>query len=102
MISENDIFLKSKAYKYFSSEMKENKIIRDTLIAFEEVLNIKKNIRSIYNTDDPEKVKMLIGTNINGITVTQKDFDYVLLIYNTYNSLYDKCKKILNDGVKDI
>lgn len=99
MGSDNDVFLKSKAYKYFSSEMKESKAIRDTLIAFEEVLNIKKNIRSIYNTDDPNQVKMLIGNNINGITVTQKDFDYVFLIYNTYNSLYDKCKKLLNDSV---
>lgn len=99
MVSDNEFFLKSKSYKYFSTEMKENKIIRDTLIAFEEVLNIKKNIRSIYNTDDPEKVKTLIGTIVNGVSVTKKDFDYVLLIYNTYNSLYDKCKKLLNTGV---
>lgn len=102
MLSDNEFFLKSKSYKYFSAEMKENKIIRDTLIAFEEVLNIKKNIRSIYNTDDPEKVKMLIGTIVNGVSVTKKDFDYVLLIYNTYNGLYDKCKKLLNDGVTDL
>lgn len=99
MISDNDVFLKSKAYKYFSSEMKDSKIIRDTLIAFEEVLNIKKNIRSIYNTDDPEKIKLLIGTDINGINVTNKDLNYVVLINDTYNTLYDKCKKLLNNGL---
>lgn len=99
MIDENKIFFKSKAYKYFNSEMLENKVIRDTLVAFEEVLHIKKNIRSIYNTDNPDSVKLLIGKNINGISVTEKDFEYVLLIFNTYNALYDKCKKILNSGV---
>lgn len=100
MDEKNEIVLNSKAYKYFSNEMHNNKIIRDTLVAFEEVLNIKKNIRSIYNTDDPNKIKTLIGKTINGVNVTQKDCDYVLLIFNTYVDLYEKCKKLLNKDFK--
>lgn len=98
MSIENEVFLKSKAYKYFSQEMIESKVIRDTLISFEEILNVKKNIRRIYNTDDPNNIKMLIGKTVNGVCVTQKDFDYVLLIFNTYAALYDKCKKLLSKG----
>lgn len=99
MNKNNEFFLKSRAYKYFSTEMRDNKSIRDMLIAFEEILNIKKNIRNMYNTDDPNNVKDLIGKTVNGIVVTKKDFDYVLLIFNTYVNLYDKCKKVLNgDG----
>ncbi len=99
-MNEKTEVLNSKAYQYFNVEMNESKVVRDTLVAFEEVLNIKKNIRSMYNTDKPDEVKALIGKTINGVNVTQKDFDYVLLIYNTYISLYDKCKKLLNrDGV---
>lgn len=92
----DDLFLKSKAYKYFNKEMIESKLIRDSLVAFEEVLNIRRNIRNIYNTDNPDEVKLLIGKTINGVIVKYKDFEYVLLIYNTYINLYESCKKLLN------
>lgn len=92
----DDLFLKSKAYKYFNKEMIESKLIRDSLVAFEEVLNIRRNIRSIYNTDNPDEVKLLIGKTINGVIIKYKDFEYVLLIYNTYINLYESCKKLLN------
>lgn len=97
MISEDDVIFNSKAYKYFDKNLLNDKDLRDTLVSFEEVLSIKKNIRSMYNTDDPEKVKFLIGTNINGMQVKEKDYEYVLLIFNTYKNLYNKCKKMLEE-----
>lgn len=95
-MNEDKLFLRSKCYKYFNNEMQKDKIVRDTLLAFEEILSIKRNIKNIYNTDDPDMIKKLIGKNINGIIVSQKDFDYALLIKNTYDDLYIKCKKLLN------
>lgn len=97
MMSEDDVIFNSKAYKYFDKNLLKDKDLRDTLVSFEEVLSIKKNIRSMYNTDDPEKVKSLIGKNINGMEVKEKDYEYVLLIFNTYKNLYDKCKKLLEE-----
>jgi len=94
----DDFFLNSKAYKYFDKNILKDKLVRDTLISFEEVLSIKKNIISMYNTDDPIKVKSLVGKTVNNLIITQKDFEYVLLISNTYNDLYSKCKKILEDN----
>jgi hypothetical protein len=79
--------------------MQSNLYVRDTLIAFEEILNIRKNIRNIYNTDNPDVIRTFIGKNINGVFVTQKDYDYALLIFNTYTDLYDKCKKLLNEVI---
>ncbi|HIH2762312.1 MAG TPA: hypothetical protein ACYCC8_01350 [Candidatus Azoamicus sp.] len=61
MLSENEIFSKSKTYKYFEKEVLNDKIKRDMLVSFEELLNIKKNIKNIYNTDDPNEIKKLIG-----------------------------------------
>lgn len=90
-----DIFQDSKSYKLFYKEMSKNKILRDTLISFEEILNIKKNIRTMYNTDDPNELKSLIGKTINSMVVTEKDYDYALLIHDTYNNLYEKCKLLL-------
>ena len=57
MLNENDFFLKSKTYKYFEKNLLKNKDIRDTLISLEELLNIKKNIKNIYNTNDQEEIK---------------------------------------------
>lgn len=97
MIGEDDVILNSRAYKYFDKNLLKDKDLRDTLVSFEEVLSIKKNIRSMYNTDDSEKVKFLIGKNVNGVEVKEKDYEYVLLISNTYKNLYDKCKKLLEE-----
>lgn len=97
MIGEDDVILNSRAYKYFDKNLLKDKDLRDTLVSFEEVLSIKKNIRSMYNTDDSEKVKSLIGKNVNGVEVKEKDYEYVLLISNTYKNLYDKCKKLLEE-----
>lgn len=97
MINEDEVILNSRVYKYFGKNILEDKFLRDTLISFEEVLSIKKNIRSMYNTDDPEKVKFLIGKTVNNIDVKMKDYEYVLLIFNTYKSLYNKCKKLLKE-----
>lgn len=93
----DEVFLNSNAYKYFDKNVLTDKVVRDTLISFEELLSIKKNIRSIYNTDDPDEIKLLIGKTINSVKVTQKDFEYVLLIADTYKNLYCKCKKLLED-----
>lgn len=98
MSTTDDFFLNSKTYKFFDKDILKDKEIRDTLISFEELLSIKKNIKSIYNTDDPDKIKMLIGKTINGIVVTEKDFNHALLIYNTYKNLYNKCRKLLKEN----
>lgn len=90
-------FFDSKVLKYFDKNLLKNKIIRDTLISFEEILSIRKNIRIIYGTDNPDDIKLLIDKKINNIMVSQKDFDYVLLINNTYHDLYHKCKNLLED-----
>jgi len=97
MSNIDNFILNSKTYKFFDKKILKDKEVRDTLISFEELLNIKKNIRNMYNTDDPDKIKKLIGKEINGIMVTEKDFNYSLLIYNTYKNLYTKCKKLLEE-----
>ena len=61
MVNENEIFLKSKTYKYFEKDILKDKTKRDILVAFEELLNIKKNIKNIYDTDNPDEIKKLIG-----------------------------------------
>lgn len=96
-MSNDDVYINSKACDFFDKEMSLNKVLRDTLVSFEEVLSIKKNIRSMYNTDDPEKIKKLIGRSINNILVSEKDYIYSLLILNTYNGLYNKCKVLLEE-----
>ena len=95
--NENNIFLNSNVYKYFDKNFLKDKDSRDLFLSFEEILIVKKNIKSIYNTDDPEKIKLLIGKNINGVYVTEKDFKYVLLIFNTYKKLYFECKNLLRE-----
>jgi len=96
MLNENDFFLKSKTYNYFEKNLLKNKNIRDTLISLEELLNIKKNIKNIYNTDDPEEIKKNIGQTINNLTITDKDYEYAKLIDEKYKSIYEKSKTILN------
>ncbi|HFL8824354.1 MAG TPA: hypothetical protein V7791_01575 [Candidatus Azoamicus sp. OHIO1] len=96
-MSHDDVFQNSKSYKVFYKEMSKNKVLRDTLVSFEEILNIKKNIRIMYNTDDPIELKKLIGKTVNSIIVTDKDYDYVILVCNTYNNLYEKCKLLLGN-----
>jgi len=92
---EKDNVFKNRVSQYFGDKILEDKSIRDTLISFEELLNIKKNIRNMFNTDDPMKIKSFIGKKINNVLVTQKDFEYSFLIFNKYNELYLKCKKLL-------
>jgi hypothetical protein len=94
---EKELFIKSRAYKYFNDEVKKDKTLRDSLISLEELLNIKKNIRQIYNTDNPKEIIKLIGMNINGIMVSKKDVKYAEVISNTYNIIYEKCKILLNN-----
>ncbi|HIH2762642.1 MAG TPA: hypothetical protein ACYCC7_01280 [Candidatus Azoamicus sp. MARI] len=97
MLSENEIFSKSKTYKYFEKEVLNDKIKRDMLVSFEELLNIKKNIKNIYNTDDPNEIKTLIGEKKNNVLVTEKDYNYALLIEEKYKMMYEKCKEILDE-----
>lgn len=97
MTNENDFFLKSKTYKYFEKDMLEDKNKRDILIAFEELLNIKKNIKNMYNTNDPNEIKKMIGEKKNNIEITEKDYEYSLLIEEKYKDIYQKCKKILEE-----
>lgn len=96
-IGEDEIFFNSRVSKYFDKNILKDKQLRDTLVSFEELLTIKKNIKNMYDTNDPDKIKKLIGKSVNGITVTEKDFEYVLLISDTYKNLYNKCKKLLED-----
>jgi len=95
-MKNDDFLLKSKSYSFFNKEISKNKSLRDALVSFEEVLNIRKNIRIMYNTDDPIKIKSFIGQVINGNKVIEKDYEYVLLIDDTYKKLYEKCKNLLN------
>jgi len=97
MDNEDGIFFNSKSYKYFDKDLFKDKTFRDTLVSFEELLTIKKNIRSMYNTDNPDEIKSFIGKSVNGIEIKDRDYEYVLLISNTYKTLYDKCKKILEE-----
>lgn len=97
MIDKNDMFLKSKTYKYFEKKILNDKIKRDILVSFEELLNIKKNIKNIYDTDNPNEIKNLIGKIKKNITVTEKDYEYALLIDEKYKIIYKKCKEILQE-----
>lgn len=97
MIDKNDMFLKSKTYKYFEKKILNDKIKRDILVSFEELLNIKKNIKNIYDTDNPNEIKNLIGEIKKNITVTEKDYEYALLIDKKYKIIYKKCKEILQE-----
>lgn len=81
--------------KYFNKNLLKNKKLKLTLMSFEEILKIKKNIKKIFNTTDPIKIKNMIGKKINNIEINEKDFNYALLIENKYQQLYKKCKKIL-------
>lgn len=91
---END-FPESKILLFFKKNIVKNEENVKLLIAFEEILLIKKNIRKIFNTDDPEKIKTMIGKKVNNTKIVEKDFKYSELINNTYNDLYEKCKKLL-------
>lgn len=101
MKTEHDLITNSLTYKYFGKNLLKNKKYRDILISFEEILNIKKNIKKIFNTDDTVKIKELIGTSVNGKIITKKDFEYVQLINNTYDTLYAKCKKLLGEKIEN-
>lgn len=81
--------------KYFKKYLNENKNLKDKILAFEEILIIKKNIRKIFNTDNPYEIKKLIGKNINNTNITEKDYKYAKLIDDTYKKIYIDCKKIL-------
>ncbi|HIH2763273.1 MAG TPA: hypothetical protein ACYCC3_01305 [Candidatus Azoamicus sp.] len=95
MINENEIFSKSKTYKYFEKNILKDKTKRDILVSFEELLNIKKNIKQIFETDDPDEIKKIIGNEKKNITITEKDYEYALLIDEKYKTMYKKCKDIL-------
>lgn len=95
MVNENEIFLKSKTYKYFEKDILKDKTKRDILVAFEELLNIKKNIKNIYDTDNPDEIKKLIGGKKKNIVISQKDYEYALLIDDKYKIMYKKCKELL-------
>lgn len=96
IIKKDDDFLsKSKTYQYFEKKLLNDKKNRDLLVSLEELLNIKKNIKNIYNTDNPEEIKKLIGKKIKDIEVKQKDYEYSLIIDEKYKAIYEKCKEIL-------
>ncbi len=96
---EDRITSNSRVCKYFDKKILNDKKIRDVLIAFEEILIIKKNIKNMYNINEFDEIKMLIGKKINNLVVTNKDLNYVLLVSRTYQKLYDKCKKMLEERV---
>ena len=87
--------LNSLSYKYFGNNLLKSKKLSDTLISLEELLNIKKNIKKMFNTDNPQEIKNLLGLEINNITVSIKDIKYVKLIDKKYKKIYIKCKKLL-------
>lgn len=97
MFNDNDFFLKSKTYKYFEKNILKDKNKRDILVAFEELLNIKKNIKNMYDTTDPNEIKKMIGEKKNNIDITEKDYEYALLIEEKYKDIYKKCKEILEE-----
>ncbi len=100
--NNKDYINNSLTYKYFGKKVIKNKKLHNTLIAFEELLNIKKNIKKIFNTDDPQKIKKMIGKSINNTTVTIKDFEYSNLINKNYKKFYLKCKKILEEKKNEL
>lgn len=88
-------FPESKVLNFFKKNIIKNEENIKLLISFEEILLIKKNIRKIFDTDNPEQIKTMIGKKIKNINITEKDFEYANIIYESYNDLYEKCKKIL-------
>lgn len=95
MDKNNTFFSQSKTYKYFEKNLLKDKNKRDLLVGLEELLNIKKNIKNIYNTDDPNEIKALVGKKIKEMEVKEKDYEYVKLIDEKYKDIYEKCKKII-------
>ncbi|HIH2763602.1 MAG TPA: hypothetical protein ACYCDB_01505 [Candidatus Azoamicus sp.] len=100
MFNDNEIFSQSKTYKYFEKEMLKDKNKRDLLLSFEELLNIKKNIKNIYDTDNTREIKKLIGEKKNNTLITEKDYEYSLLIDEKYKLIYKKCKELLEESNK--
>lgn len=94
-MNKNKIKKNNLLKKYFNNNLLKNKKLKLTLMAFEEILKIKKNIKKIFNTTDPLKIKNMIGKKINDVEITEKDFQYSELIEKNYENLYKKCKKIL-------
>lgn len=90
----------SLAYKYFGKDLFKNKDLRDTLLALEELLIIKKNIRKIFNTDNPGKIEQLIGNKINNVIIQSKDAEYSKLIDDTYKKTHEHCKLLLGATVE--
>ncbi|HFL8819493.1 MAG TPA: hypothetical protein V7792_01230 [Candidatus Azoamicus sp. OHIO2] len=88
----------SLTYKYFGKKILKNKKTRDILITLEELLVIKKNIKKLFNTDNPREIKNLIGQTINNKIITERDFKYSNLIDQTYKKIYNKFINLFGDN----
>ncbi len=95
MNNNNQNIYNSLTHKYFDKNILKKEKIRDALISFEELLNIKKNIKKTFKTDKPDELKKLIGKKINNIIVQEKDFKYAKIIEDSYKKIYELCKKLL-------
>lgn len=97
MTHKKNFIYKSLTYKYFGAKLFKNKNLRNALLSLEEILIIKKNIKKIFNTDDPNKIEQLLGCKVNDVIIKPQDIKYSKLIDDTYQKIYTRCKNILGD-----
>lgn len=81
--------------KFFAKEIIEQPELRNVLNAYTEIMEIKRDIRTVCDVDDPEAIKMLVGKKINNVEITQKFYEHAKTVDEAYQELYQKCKELL-------
>lgn len=84
---------KSQIELMYSDEIAKNPELGEALAEYEAIMEVKRDIRKVCETDEPEEIKEMIGQTINDFEITEETYQHALAIDNTYKELYEKCKK---------
>lgn len=91
----NDKFEKmynGKLIKTFSNEVKKDPKLKNLLLKLQYLAQIKKKVRSIYGTDDPDALLALVGKKVNSnIFVANEAYVNLKIISVEYGKLYSEC-----------
>lgn len=84
--------------KMFSNEIKKDLKLKNLLLKLEYISKIKKKIRNIFGTDDPNILLTLVGKKINGsdVVIEYEAYTNLRIIVDEYEKIYTECKNRLN------
>ena len=82
---------------FYADVIARNPEFGDVLEDYTQVTEIKRDVRRVFDVDDPEEIKKLIGTNVRGFEVTDETYRHAVLVEQEHERLYQRCKELMRE-----